>query len=174
MTPATAAPAATVSAASQPAAPQRVTPQPAAAAAPRQAPVAQAPRAANSSSDQPGNTEIARKPIPTRWHIAVKRNSERTASEQSESSTRIARPVYDSYRRSDEAGPPDVDAKYRDTDRRNGIRRARADNDDDRSADGRQVGAQVEESDRDSAMPPQPPPPLFFGLFGGGDRYDDQ
>lgn len=177
MTAPAAAPTTAVSAASQPAAPQPATqsiaPQaaapPPAMAASRQAPVAQAARAADSTSDQPANSEIARKPHPTKRYLAVKRNSERTASDAAEASTRTGRPVYDSYGRSDAAGPPDVRAKHRDTDRRYSVRRERAGDDDDRSADG-----YGEQSDRGSAMPPQPPPPLFFGLFGGGDRYGDQ
>ncbi len=134
----------------------------------RQGPALQAAHA-DSTSGQPANSEL-RKPIPAKRYVTVKRKPQGAASDGAEATARTGRPVYDSYGRSDEAGPPDARARYRHTERRYSVRRQDAD-DDDRSGDGRPV----EESDRDAAMPPQPaPPPLFFGLFGGGDRDDDQ
>ncbi len=137
-------------------------PQPAAAAASQ-------PAAAVS---QPATkTEIvARKPIPAKRHVAVKRNTERAASDSAEALRRTGQPVYDSYGHADAAGPPDARVRYQYSNRRYDSRRKHAEDEDhsaDRSGDG-----DVEQSDRsDDAMPPQPaPPPLFFGLFGGGDR----
>ena len=149
-----------------------------------------APRQVRSSSNQPVKNELAHKPIPAKRQVTVKRNGERTPSGGTETSARNGRSLYDSYgrsdagprharvryqysnsdARSDRSGPPDARARYRSVDRRFSDRSHRADDDDDRSGDG-----YAEDSDRDGAMPPQPaPPPLFFGLFGGGDRYDDQ
>ena len=155
-------------------APQPAAPQPAMAASRQvlspQVPALQAARA-DSTSGQPVNTEFARKPIPAKRYVTVKRKAQGAASDGAEASARTGRPVYNSYGRSDEAGPSDARARYRYTDRRYSVRRQHAEDDDDRSGDGRQV----EETDRSDAMPPQPaPPPLFFGLFGGGDRDDDQ
>lgn len=188
--------------ASQPVAPER------ASATPGQAPAVQAARAANSTSDQPNKSEIARKPIPAKRYMTVKRNAgraangdaeaatrvdsnsgepaksefarkpippkrqltvrrntERTTNDAAEASTRYGRRTYDSYGRSDAAGAPDARTRYEYSNRRYYSRRERAD-DDDRSAAG-----YVEDSDRGDAMPPQPAaPPLFFGLFGFGDR----
>ncbi|HUI15237.1 MAG TPA: hypothetical protein VL048_17405 [Xanthobacteraceae bacterium] len=149
-----------------------------------------APRQVRSSSNQPVKNELAHKPIPAKRQVTVTRNGERTPSEGMEASARNGRSLYDSYgrsdagprharvryqysnsdARSDRSGSPDARARYRSVDRRFSDRSQGADDDDDRSGDG-----YAEDSDRDGAMPPQPaPPPLFFGLFGGGDRYDDQ
>jgi hypothetical protein len=200
-----AAPAVSQQADSQPVAPQR------AAAAPGKAPPAQAAPAGNASAAQPVKSQLARKPIPPKRYITVKRNAERaanddadaaprvdfgqraktefarkpvapqrqptgtrntrrTAGDSAEASARYGRRVYDSYGRADEARAPDARARYEysnkpDYSRRDYSRRERAD-DDDRSADG-----YVEDSDRGDTMPPRPAaPPLFFGLFGFGDR----
>jgi hypothetical protein len=151
-----------------------VTPPPAApppiTATPQPAPLpkVQAGRTPDSASVQSTKAEITRKPMPAKWRVAVKRNSEPVAGDN-EASARTGRPVYDFYGHADEAGPPEARVRAKYSHRRHYSRRERA-ADDGRSADG-----YAEQADRGSALPPQPPPPpLFFGLFGGGDRYDDQ
>jgi hypothetical protein len=176
-TPAAAAAVTSAPATPQPAAVMSV-PAPASVptpATPQQAPVTQTvtqtARVPGSASEQPAKTEVARKPIPAKRRVAIKRNAEPAASDGAVASTRTSRPVYDSYGRGDEASPPDAQARSEYSSRRYSVRHERAADDDDRSSDG-----DADQSDRgDNALPPQPaPPPLLFGLFGGGDRYDDR
>jgi hypothetical protein len=142
-----------------------------------QAPATQTARVPDTAAEPPApaseptaKTEIARKPVPTKRRVAIKQNVN-PASDGGVASTGTGRPVYDSYGRSDEASSADARARYEYSSRRYGVRHQRAADNYDRSSDG-----DADQSDRsDSAMPPQPaPPPLLFGLFGGGDRYDDR
>jgi hypothetical protein len=138
-------------------------------ATPQQTLLTQTARGSAPTSEQPAKTEIARKPIPAKRRLASKRNIEPATGV--EASTRTGRPVYDSYRRGDDdASSPDARARYEYSSRRYGVRGERAEGDDDRSGDS------YDQSDRgNDALPPQPaPPPLLFGLFGGGDRYYDE
>ncbi len=139
----------------------------AAPGAPQQVPVMQTARVPGSKTEQPTKAEVARKPIPAKRRVATKRNAEPAASDSAEASARTSRPVYDSYRRSDDASPADARVRYEYSNRRHSVRHERADDDDDRSSDG-----YADQSDRrDDTLPPQPaPPPLLFGLFGGGDH----
>lgn len=131
-----------------------------------------------ATASQPATrSEFAtRKPIPAKRQVAVKRNTERPAADRAEVLTRTGRPVYDSYGHADETGPLDARARYQYSNRRYDSRREQAEDDDDRSGDGHADGGRGEQSGRSGdAMPPQPaPPPLLFGLFGGGDRYDER
>jgi hypothetical protein len=143
-------------------------------ARPQQVPATQTARGPDSAaapsapaSEPPAKTEIARKPVPTKRRVAIKRNGDRAASDGDLASTGTGRPVYDSYGHGDEASSADARASYEYSNRRYSVRHERAADDYDRSGDG-----DADQSDgSDSAMPPQPaPPPLLFGLFGGGDR----
>jgi hypothetical protein len=139
------------------AAPQTMTSQ--VAATPQQQQTASAPAAA---PEQPAKTEVAPKPVPTKRYLAVRRSIEPARNESaSEAPARTNRPVYDYYGRGEEAAQPDARMSYEDANQRYLVRRPTADED---------------RGERDDAvLPPQPaPPPLFFGLFGGGDRYGDQ
>jgi hypothetical protein len=164
------APDTAASATSPPAMPE----PPAAVATPavaQQAPLTQTARVPDSASAPPAKTEIARKPAPLKRRVATKKIAEPSASDSDEASTRTGRPVYDSYGRSDDASPAEARARYEYSNRRYSARHERAADDHDRSTDG-----DADQSDgSDNAMPPQPArPPLLFGLFGGGDRYDDR
>ncbi|MFZ0372479.1 MAG: hypothetical protein WAL39_04120, partial [Xanthobacteraceae bacterium] len=136
----------------------------------QQAPLTQTARVPDSASAPPAKTEIARKPVPLKRRFATKKIAEPAASDSEEAATRTGRPVYDSYGRSDDASSADVRARYEYSNRRYSVRHERAADDHERSSDGDQS-----DDSSDNAMPPQPaPPPLLFGLFGGGDRYDDR
>ena len=166
------APDAAASATSPPAAPEPPAAVATSATA-QQAPLTQTARVPDSASAPPAKTEIARKPVPLKRRVATKKIAEPAASDSDEASTRTGRPVYDSYGRSDDASPADARARYEYSNRRYSVRHERAADDHDHSTDG---DADADQSDgSDNAMPPQPaPPPLLFGLFGGGDRYDDR
>ena len=163
------APDTAASATSPPAAPE----PPAAVATPaaaQQAPLTQTARVPDLASAPPAKTEIARKPVPLKRRVATKKIAEPAASDSEEAATRTGRPVYDSYGRSDDASSADARARYEYSNRRYSVRHERAADDHERSSDGDQS-----DDSSDNAMPPQPaPPPLLFGLFGGGDRYDDR
>jgi hypothetical protein len=167
------APDAAASAASPPAAPEPPAAVAATPAAAPQAPLTQTARVPDSASAPPAKTEIARKPVPLKRRVATKKIAEPAANDSDEASTQTGQPVYDSYGRSDDASPADARARYEYSNRRYSVRHERAADDHDRSTDG---DADADQSDgSDNAMPPQPaPPPLLFGLFGGGDRYDDR
>jgi hypothetical protein len=109
--------------------------------------------------------------VPTKRRVAIKQNANPVMSDGAVASTGTGRPVYDSYGRSDEASSADARARYEYSSRRYSVRHQRAADDYNHSSDG-----DADQSDgSDSAMPQQPaPPPLSFGLFGGGDRYDDR
>ena len=142
-------------------------------ASPQQVPATQTARVPDSANAPPApasaplaKTEM-RKPVPTKRRVAIKRNADPAVSDGDAASTGTGRPVYNSYGHGDEASSADARARYEYSSRRYSVRHERAADDYDRSSDG-----DDDQSDgSDSAMPLQPaPPPLLFGLFGGGDR----
>ena len=146
---------------SPPVAPGPVAAMP--APTPPQVPATQTARVSGSASEQPARTDIARKPMPIKRRVAIKRTE--TAEDGAEAATLTGRPVHDSYRRDDDAAPADARARDEYSSRRYSARHERAA--DDRSSDG-----DADQSDRgDDALPPQPAPPLLFGLFGSGNSH---
>ncbi len=152
------------------------TPPPAATPQPQAAPATQTARDRAGISEQTAKTEDARSPMPVKRRVALKRTAAPAANGNiaEEASSRTGPRIYDYYGRTD-AFTPDARARYDrprndSQDRRMSVRHQPADRDD-RSAD---TDSGRSEADSD-ALPPQPaPPPLLFGLFGGGDRSDDQ
>jgi hypothetical protein len=145
-------------------------------AAPEQAPATQAARDRAGASEQMAKTEDARSPVPVKRRAALKRTAAPAANGNvaEEAASPNGQRVYDYYGRA-AASTPDARARYdrpRDDsqDWRMSVRHQPADRED------RSVDADSGRSEADGdAMPPQPaPPPLLFGLFGGGDRSDDQ
>jgi hypothetical protein len=114
--------------------------------------------------------------VPVKRRVALKRTAAPAANGNvaEEAASPNGQRVYDYYGRA-AASTPDARARYdrpRDDsqDWRMSVRHQPADRED------RSVDADSGRSEADGdAMPPQPaPPPLLFGLFGGGDRSDDQ
>ncbi len=140
-------------------------------------PAAVAQAAGDHTIAPQASPDDAQKPTPATRRVAIKRSAQPAPNESAaETSPRYGRPVYDYYdyygrddarTASDEersAGASYKAAKPGYVLRRNGPEvRDSEDRSDDRSAD--------RSDERDGSLPPQPaPPPLFFGLFGFGDR----